>query len=137
MGRLLLSLGLQCLVVLYGFPLIDPEFGVSGGIWDALIVVLFFGFVNFLLRILLVVTTLGLGYLIYILTLGLAGLVVNALALSFVADFLPFQLYVPSFWDAFLGGALLALANYVAKNETKPKTHSVVEIDTEQRGKHK
>ncbi|TGK06447.1 hypothetical protein EHO60_15525 [Leptospira fletcheri] len=117
MAKLLLSIVLQSLVVIYVFPLIDPLFRVSGGWWDVLVLVLFFGFLNFVLRWLLVILTLGLGYLVYILTLGLAGLVVNAIVLLMIGDIFPGKIFVPGFFSAFLGGAVLALANYVAKRE--------------------
>ncbi|EPG73654.1 hypothetical protein LEP1GSC058_2508 [Leptospira fainei serovar Hurstbridge str. BUT 6] len=117
MARLLLSLALQSLVILYVFPLINPLFRLSGSFWDALIIALFFGFLNFVLRWFLVIFTLGLGYLVYILTLGLAGLIVNAVVLLVIGDIFPGKIFVPSFFSAFLGGAVLALANYVAKRE--------------------
>ncbi|PJZ69319.1 hypothetical protein CH373_13615 [Leptospira perolatii] len=119
MPRLLLSIALQSLVVLYVFPLINPLFRVTGPWWDAMVVVLFFGFVNFVLRWFLVIVTLGVGLIVYILTLGLAGLFVNAVVLLLIGNFLPDHLFVPGFGSAFMGGIVLTLANYVAKRQTE------------------
>ncbi|TGK07848.1 hypothetical protein EHO59_07055 [Leptospira semungkisensis] len=119
MFQFIFSILLQSLVVIFVFPLIDHGFRVSGSLWDAIVIVLFFGFLNFLLRWFLVLVTLGLGYLIYLLSLGLAGLLVNAIVLLWIADLFPGKIYVPGFWAAFWGGAILSLANYVAKKESK------------------
>ncbi|PJZ26653.1 hypothetical protein CH352_04515 [Leptospira hartskeerlii] len=119
MYRLLFSVLLQSLVVVFVFPLIDSGFRVSNNVWDVIVIVLFFGFLNFLLRWFLVLVTFGVGYLVYLLTLGIAGLVVNAIVLSWVANIFPDKIFVPGFWAAFWGGAILTLANYVAKRESK------------------
>lgn len=119
MFRFLISLLLQSLVVIFVFPIIDSDFRVSSSLWDALVIVLFFGFLNFVLRWLLVIATLGIGYIFYILTLGLAGLVVNAWVLQWIGNIFPGKIYVPGFWSAFWGGAILALANYVSKSEAR------------------
>ncbi len=121
MFKLFFSILLQSLVVIFVFPLIDSGFRVSSSLWDAVVIVLFFGVLNFFLRAFLVLVTLGIGYLFYILTLGLAGLVVNALVLLWISDIFPGKIFVPGFWAAFWGGAVLSLANYVAKSETKEK----------------
>ncbi|TGL61492.1 phage holin family protein [Leptospira sarikeiensis] len=123
MYRLLFSILLQSLVVVFVFPLIDSGFRISNSVWDVVVIVLFFGFLNFLLRWFLVIMTLGLGYLVYLLSLGLAGLVVNAIVLSWIGDIFPDKIVVPGFWPAFWGGAILALANYVAKKESQDSGH--------------
>lgn len=117
MYRLLFSVLLQSLVVVFVFPLIDSSFRVSNNVWDVIVIVLFFGFLNFILRWFLVLVTFGVGYLVYLFTLGLAGLVVNAIVLFWVANIFPDKIFVPGFWAAFWGGAILTLANYVAKRE--------------------
>ncbi|MGJ4744930.1 phage holin family protein [Leptospira sp. SA-E8] len=119
MYRLLISVLLQSLVVVFVFPLIDSGFRVSNHVWDVIVIVLFFGFLNFVLRWFLVLVTFGVGYLVYLLTLGLAGLVVNAIVLFWIATIFPDKIFVPGFWAAFWGGAILTLANYVAKRESK------------------
>ncbi|PJZ75802.1 phage holin family protein [Leptospira neocaledonica] len=119
MYRLLFSVLLQSLVVVFVFPLIDSGFRVSNHVWDVVVIVLFFGFLNFVLRWFLVLVTLGVGYLVYLLTLGIAGLVVNAIVLFWIANIFPDKIFVPGFWAAFWGGAILTLANYVAKRESK------------------
>ncbi|TGJ98844.1 hypothetical protein EHQ53_11410 [Leptospira langatensis] len=123
MFQFIFSILLQSLVVIFVFPLIDSDFSVSGKLWDAIVIVLFFGFLNFLLRWFLVLVTLGVGYLVYLLTLGVAGLVVNAIVLLWISTLFPGKIFVPGFWAAFWGGAILSLANYVAKKETKEDHH--------------
>ncbi|EIE02322.1 phage holin family protein [Leptospira licerasiae] len=119
MYRLLFSVLLQSLVVVFVFPLIDSDFRISNNVWDVIVIVLFFGFLNFILRWFLVLVTFGVGYLVYLLSLGIAGLVVNAIVLSWIANIFPDKIFVPGFWAAFWGGAILTLANYVAKKESR------------------
>ncbi|MFB5649468.1 phage holin family protein [Leptospira wolffii] len=126
MLRFLISVLLQSLVVIFVFPLIDSDFRVSASLWDAFVIVIFFGILNFILRVFLVVATLGIGYLFYIITLGLAGLVVNAWVLLWIGDIFPGKIYVPGFWPAFWGGAILALANYVSKSDSEEKKNKKV-----------
>ncbi|MCE9499795.1 MAG: phage holin family protein [Leptospira sp.] len=109
------SLVLQVLTVIFLFPFIDSQFRIKGDTVDAIIVVLVFGALNFAIRKLILIFTLGVGAIIYYLTLGIAGLVINALVLILIAKLAPNMIGVPGFFQAFLGGALLAFANCIGK----------------------
>lgn len=112
MKRFLLSIVLQAMVVLFVFPFIDSGFQVTGGFENALIVVVSFIVLNIVVRKLITIFTLGIGKVVYFLTLGVAGLFINALVLVIIKYILPNMLLVPSFKDAFIGGFALAVANY-------------------------
>ena len=82
----------------------------SGPGWQIGIVALVFGFLNVLLRPLLYLLTCPL----VILTLGLFGLVINALLLgltSALADQLGINFIVDGFWSAFLGGLVISIVS--------------------------
>lgn len=113
MKKFLFSVVLQVLVVLFAFPLIDEKFKVNGDFKDAIIIVLVFIALNFAARKLIVIFTLGIGALIYYLTLGVAGLILNAVIILLIKGLFPQMLSVPSFTAAFLGGLFLAAANYI------------------------
>ncbi len=112
MKKFLLSIVLQVLVVLFVFPLIETGFKVTGDLKDALIIVIVFIALNFAARKLIVIFTLGIGALVYYLTLGVAGLLLNAIIILLIKGLFPQMLSVPSFTAAFLGGLFLAIANY-------------------------
>jgi putative membrane protein len=112
MKKFLLSIVLQVLVVLFVFPLIETGFKVTGDFKDAVIIVLVFIALNFAARKLIVIFTLGIGALVYYLTLGVAGLLLNAIIILLIKGLFPQMLSVPSFTAAFLGGLFLAIANY-------------------------
>jgi putative membrane protein len=112
MKKLLLSIILQVLVVMFVFPFIDANFKVTGDFKDALIIVIVFIALNFAARKLIVIFTLGIGALVYYLTLGIAGLILNAIIILIIKGLFPQMLSVPSFTAAFLGGLFLAIANY-------------------------
>lgn len=112
MKKFFLSILLQVLVVLFVFPFIDSGFRVSGDWKDAFIIVIVFVALNFAARKLIVIFTLGIGAVIYYLTLGIAGLLLNAVIILLIKGLFPQMLSVPSFTAAFLGGLFLAIANY-------------------------
>lgn len=112
MKRLLISIVLQVLVVMFVFPMIDNGFRVKGDFKDALIIVVVFIVLNFAARKLILIFTLGIGALVYYLTLGFAGLLLNAVIIFAIKGLFPEMLSVPNFASAFLGGLFLAIANY-------------------------
>ncbi|MFF2504372.1 phage holin family protein [Streptomyces sp. NPDC058067] len=76
-----------------------------------LVVALIFGLVNFLVKPILKVLT----FPLFILTLGLITLVVNALMLlltSWVADQLDLSFHVDGFWTAVLGGLIISVVSW-------------------------
>jgi len=117
MKYFLYSLILQVLTVIFLFPFIHNDFRIMGDAFDAIIVVLIFGALNFAIRKLIVIFTLGVGAIIYYFTLGIAGLILNAILLILIAKLYPNMLGVPGFFQAFIGGALLAIANYLGKKK--------------------
>lgn len=112
MKKFLLSIVLQVLVVMFVFPFIDSGFKVTGDFKDAVIIVLVFIALNFAARKLIVIFTLGIGVILYYLTLGIAGLILNAIIIYAIQGLFPQMLSVPSFMAAFLGGLCLSIANY-------------------------
>jgi putative membrane protein len=89
---------------------------LSGGstghkVWTLILVALVFGVVNWLVKPIVKVLSLPL----FILTLGLITLVVNALMLlltSWLADKLDLQFHVDGFWTAVLGGLIVAIVSW-------------------------
>ncbi|MEY2244084.1 phage holin family protein [Streptomyces sp. SAS_267] len=76
-----------------------------------LVVALVFGLVNFLVKPVVKVLT----FPLFILTLGLITLVVNALMLlltSWVADKLDVSFHVDGFWTAVLGGLIISVVSW-------------------------
>jgi putative membrane protein len=85
-----------------------PGIQFEGPGWQLGIVALFFSLLHTLLRPLLVLLT--------IFTLGLFGLLVNALLLilsSSLADSLGILFHVDNFWSAFLGGIVISLVSLI------------------------
>jgi len=119
MKSFLISIVLQVLTVIFLFPMIDKSFYIQGDYSSAVIVVLVFVSLNFAIRKLTLILTLGLSALLYYLTLGTAGLVLNALILILISKMFPNMLHVPGFISAFLGGMALSLANYLGKRKEK------------------
>lgn len=113
MFRFILLLVAQSAIVIYVFPLIHPNFQVKPGIEHAVITVLLFMVLNWLLRRLLVIFTLGLGWIAYYLTFGLLGIVINAVVLIMIDEYFRELLTVPDYVSAGFGGLALAIANYV------------------------
>jgi putative membrane protein len=94
-------------------PGIDVDAGsTSTGIGTLLVVALIFGIVNAVLKPIIKVV----GCAFYVLTLGLIGLVVNALLFLLVGWIsgklgLPFQ--VAGFWPAFWGAIVVAIVGFI------------------------
>ena len=79
--------------------------------WTLIVVALVFGLVNFLVKPILQVLT----FPLFILTLGLFTLVVNALMLlltSWLADKLNLSFHVEGFWTAVLGGLIISIVSW-------------------------
>jgi putative membrane protein len=79
--------------------------------WTLLLVALLFGVVNFLVKPVVKLLTLPL----FILTLGLITLVVNALMLlltSWLADIFDLSFHVEGFWTAVLGGLIISIVSW-------------------------
>ena len=87
-------------------PLLMPSIRVDG-LYSALVAALALGFINALLRPLLILVTLP----INILTLGLFTLVINALLFWFAASFVK-GFHVAGFWPAFWGALLYSLISW-------------------------
>ncbi|GGO43560.1 MULTISPECIES: phage holin family protein [Streptomyces] len=76
-----------------------------------LVVALLFGLVNFLVKPVVQVLT----FPLFILTLGLITLVINALMLlltSWLADKLDVSFHVEGFWTAVLGGLIISIVSW-------------------------
>ncbi|WP_328770353.1 phage holin family protein [Streptomyces sp. NBC_00286] len=76
-----------------------------------LLVALIFGVVNFLVKPIVKVLT----FPLFILTLGLITLVINALMLlltSWLADKLDLSFHVEGFWTAVLGGLIISIISW-------------------------
>ncbi|HMQ32039.1 MAG TPA: phage holin family protein [Chloroflexaceae bacterium] len=89
---------------------IVPGISFSGPGWHIGVVALVFGLLNALLRPLIYLLTCPL----VILTLGLFGLVINAMLLgltSALADQLAISFRVAGFWPAFWGGLVISLVS--------------------------
>ncbi|NNJ13169.1 phage holin family protein [Chloroflexales bacterium ZM16-3] len=85
-----------------------PGIEFSGPGWQIGVVALVFGLLNALLRPLIYLLTCPL----VLLTLGLFGLVINAVMLgltSALADQLNIQFHVYGFWPAFFGGLVISI----------------------------
>jgi putative membrane protein len=80
-------------------------------VWTLILVALVFGLVNFLVKPIVKVLT----FPLFILTLGLITLVVNALMLmltSWLADKLDLSFHVDGFWTAVLGGLIISVVSW-------------------------
>jgi putative membrane protein len=109
--RLLLRWLISSLAIFAAIELVSGIEFVGPG-WQIGIVALVFGLLNALLRPLLYLLTCPL----VILTLGLFGLVINALLLgltSALADTLNIQFSVDGFWPAFFGGLVISIVSTV------------------------
>ncbi|MBW8821091.1 MULTISPECIES: phage holin family protein [unclassified Streptomyces] len=77
-------------------------------VWTLILVALVFGLVNVLVKPIVKVLT----FPLFILTLGLFTLIVNALMLlltSWLADKLDLSFHVEGFWTAVLGGLIISI----------------------------
>jgi putative membrane protein len=80
-------------------------------VWTLILVALVFGLVNFLVKPLVKVLT----FPLFILTLGLITLVVNALMLlltSWLAGKLDLSFHVDGFWTAVVGGLIVSIVSW-------------------------
>jgi putative membrane protein len=85
--------------------------GTGKKVGTLLVVALLFGLVNFLVKPIVKVLT----FPLFILTLGLITLVVNALMLlltSWLADKLDLSFHVDGFWCAVLGGLIISVVSW-------------------------
>ncbi|WP_418958020.1 phage holin family protein [Streptomyces tritici] len=85
--------------------------GTGEKIWTLILVALVFGLVNFLVKPLVSLLALPL----FILTLGLITLVINALMLlltSWLADQADLPFHVEGFWTAVLGGLIISVVSW-------------------------
>ncbi|MEV5972126.1 phage holin family protein [Streptomyces sp. NPDC051921] len=79
--------------------------------WTLILVALVFGLVNFLVKPIVKLLT----FPLFVLTLGLITLVVNALMLlltSWLADVLDLSFHVEGFWTAVLGGLIISVVSW-------------------------
>ncbi|MGW6566985.1 phage holin family protein [Streptomyces sp. NPDC054975] len=79
--------------------------------WTLILVALVFGLVNFLVKPIVKLISLPL----FVLTLGLITLVINALMLlltSWLADKLDLSFQVDGFWTAVLGGLIISVVSW-------------------------
>ncbi|MFS8203215.1 phage holin family protein (plasmid) [Streptomyces sp. CWNU-52B] len=85
--------------------------GTGKKVGTLLLVALVFGLVNFLVKPIVKILT----FPLFILTLGLITLVVNALMLmltSWLADKLDLNFHVEGFWTAVLGGLIISIVSW-------------------------
>ena len=107
MSRLLLSWLINALALL-ALPYVVPSVQVDS-FGTALVAALLLGFVNTLIRPLLVLLTLP----VTVLTLGLFIFVINGLLFWMVASFVE-GFHVAGFWSAVLGAIVYALISWAA-----------------------
>lgn len=115
MIHFILAILLQALVVIYLFPWIHSDFRVRGEVTNSIWIVFGFIVLNWIVRWVFVISTLGLGWFLYYLSLGLLGLIANAVVLILISKLFPNLLSVPSFGAAFIGGLCLSIAALVMK----------------------
>ena len=80
-------------------------------VWTLILVALVFGLVNFLVKPVVKLLT----FPLFILTLGLFTLIVNALMLlltSWLSDVLNLSFHVEGFWTAVLGGLIISIVSW-------------------------
>ncbi|MDX3525356.1 phage holin family protein [Streptomyces sp. ID05-39B] len=85
--------------------------GTGKKVGTLIVVALLFGLVNFVVKPIVQVLT----FPLFILTLGLITLVVNALMLlltSWLADKLDLSFHVDGFWTAVLGGLIISVVSW-------------------------
>ena len=108
MVRNLLIVWLVNALALLALPYLVPSVQVES-FFTALVAALILGFLNTLIRPLLVLLTLP----VTVLTLGLFIFVINALLFWFVASFVK-GFSVAGFWSAFFGAIVYALVSWAA-----------------------
>jgi putative membrane protein len=115
MIHFVIAIALQALVVIFVFPWINPEFKVKGELTNAIWVVFGFIILNWILRVLFVIFTAGIGWILYYLSLGFLGLIANAIVLIYFGRLFPNLITVPGFEAAFWGGLSLSIASLVLR----------------------
>ncbi|GAA2791581.1 phage holin family protein [Streptomyces showdoensis] len=96
--------------------ILQPDITLTGDstankVWTLVLVALVFGLVNFLVKPVVKLLT----FPLFILTLGLITLVVNALMLlltSWLSDQLGLSFHVDGFWTAVLGGLIISVVSW-------------------------
>lgn len=109
----LISIVLQVLALLIVVPAVTGG-GVAvrqGGFLRGLLTLFCIGLVNMILWFVLTLFTVGLTVVFQILTFGLVGLLINALAFKVTANALKDVLYVRSFGAAFGAALVMVLTN--------------------------
>jgi putative membrane protein len=109
--QLLLRWAISSLAI-FAAIMVVPGIQFSGPGWHIGVVALVFGLLNALLRPLIYLLTCPL----VILTLGLFGLVINAMLLgltSALADQLNIAFHIDGFWPAFWGGLVISVVSTV------------------------
>ncbi|KAE8762764.1 phage holin family protein [Georgenia thermotolerans] len=100
-----------CTLIVPGITL--PHTGSTGAfVVNLAVVALVFTLVNTIVRPIVVLLSLPL----YILTLGLFFIVVNALMLlltSWLSEFTSYGIHVDGFWTAVIGGVIIAIATWI------------------------
>ncbi|MCB1157117.1 MAG: phage holin family protein [Leptospiraceae bacterium] len=109
-----INIVLLALVIMFVFPALHKDMKIKGEFQNSLVVALVFFVLNAMIRYGLAILSLGLGVIFYYLTLGIAGIFINALVLLLVQKLMPDYLEVPGFGYAILGGALLSLTNVIS-----------------------
>ena len=125
--RLLLRWLISSLAIFAAVAIV-PGITFAGPGWQIGIVAVVFGFLNALLRPLLYLLTCPL----VLLTLGLFGLVINALLLgltSALANQLNIEFSVAGFWPAFFGGLVISVVTTLLSVLSGDANVQVVRID--------
>ena len=112
----LLTLFLQVIVLLVVVPAVTSgNVAVrKGGLLRGLMILLGIGIVNWMLWPVLAIFTLGTVYIVQIISFGLVGILVNALAFR-IAGGISTAFYVKSFGSAFVAALTMAVANVVIR----------------------
>jgi putative membrane protein len=124
-GQRLLLRWLISSLAIFAATWLVPGIAFSGPGWQIGVVALVFGLLNALLRPLIYLLTCPL----VLLTLGLFGLVINAVMLgltSALADQLNIQFHVDGFWPAFFGGLVISIVTTLLTALAEPQTVVVV-----------
>lgn len=111
--KFLICLFAQGFIIYYGFPIIHPNMTVYNNIWNALILLFAFQILGWIIRFLLGIFSLGISVILYYLTLGLTGLVINAFTLLLISKMANSIVNVPNFFSAFVGGILISLTSFI------------------------
>lgn len=109
----LISLALQVLILLIAVPACTGG-GVmvrQGGFFRGLLVLICIGLTNSILWFVLTLLTVGMTLVLQLLTFGLVGLLINALAIKCTSSMLKDVLYVRGFGSAFGAALVMVIGN--------------------------